>query len=241
VSAPSRTPAPPRAHDAGRGRGRAARLAAGLALTAALAAALAGAARADPAALPTRLAARGALLLATLDLGAAFGPELEREVGNGLENVVSIWVAVLPEGRREPVLLHGRVIEILYDVWDESYAVTVKDSRNPGGVQLVLPDFAALRRFLSTGQDLVLGPVSALPRGGRFVVEARVELNPISREQLQRTREYIANPASGSRAGGGSRSVFGAVASFLLREPDPGADILVFRSRPYGAGEVPSR
>ena len=237
MTAPSRPPAPRRA--APSRAARAARLAALAAL--AVAGALAGAARAEPGALPARLAARDARLVATLDLGAAFGPELERELGNGLENVVSIWVAVLPEGRRDPVLLHGRVVEILFDVWDETYAVTVKDSWNPRGVQLVLPDFAALRRFLSQEKDLELGPLSALPRAGRFVLEARVELNPISREQLQRTREYIANPAGGSRAGGGSRSVFGAVASFLLREPDPGADVLLFRSRPYGAGEVSSR
>lgn len=231
----------PRRSSAPRGAPSLERRAAALAVALAVSTAFAVVARADPAPLPARLSARDARLVATLDLGAAFGgPELERELGNGLENVVSIWVAVLPERRREPVLLYGRMVEILFDVWDETYAVTVKDSRRAGGVQLVLPDFAALRRFLSQESDLVLGPLSALPRG-RFVLEARVELNPVSREQLQRTREYIANPAGGSRAGGGSRSVFGAVASFLLRDPDPGADVILFRSRPYGAGEVSSR
>jgi hypothetical protein len=209
----------------------------------AAAVALALAARADPAALPARLTVRDARLFASLDLSAAFSPELERELGNGLENVVSIWVAVLPEGRREPLLLYGRVVEILYDVWDETYSVTVKDSRDPRGVHLVLRDFEALRRFLSHETGFDLGPLAALPREGRFVVEARVELNPISREQLQRTREYIANPAGGSRPSG-SRSVFGAVASFLLREPEPGADVLLLRSRPWvvsASGEVAPR
>ena len=73
---------------------------------------------------------------------------------------------------------------------------------------------------------------------GAFVVEARVEVNPVSREQLLRTREFIANPAAGSRAGGASRSVLGAMASFLLREPDAGSDVHVFRSRVLGRGDV---
>jgi hypothetical protein len=190
--------------------------------------------------LDVRLAARGTRLAATLDLGAAFPPALERQLGNGLTNVVAVYVTVTATGAREPALLYGRLVEILYDVWEESYAVTVKDAHVPQGVRLVLADFAALRTFLSDERDLDLGPLALVPRG-RFVVEARVEVNPISKEQLQRTREYIANPAAGARASGGSRSVLGAMASFLLREPDPGSDVHLFRSRPLGRGEVVSR
>jgi hypothetical protein len=152
-----------------------------------------------------------------------------------------VLVTLAPEQGGEPVALYGRVVEILFDVWDETYGVTVKDRRAPSGMRLVLADFAALRALLAQERDLDLGPIAALPRG-RVVVEARVELNPVSKEQLQRTREYIANPAAGARPGGGaSRSVLGAVASFLLREPDPGADVRLLRSRPFDAAEVPAR
>ena len=98
----------------------------------------------------------------------------------------------------------------------------------------------ALRRFLSEERDLDLGPVALLPAGS-FVIEARVEVNPLSSEQLQRTREFIATPAGGARGAGGSRSVLGAMASFLLREPDPGSDVVLLRSRPFGPGEVAAR
>jgi phage tail protein X len=175
-----------------------------------------------------------------MDLSAAFPAALEREFRNGLTNVVAVYVALIPAGGREPAMLYGRVVEILFDVWEESYAVTVKDPHFPQGVRLVLPDFAALRRFLSEERDLDLGPAALLP-GGAFHVEARVEVNPVSKEQLQRTREFIANPAAGTRAQGGSRSVLGAMASFLLREPDPGSDVYLLRSRPLGPGEVTAR
>lgn len=179
-------------------------------------------------------------MIATLDLSPAFGPGLQGDVGNGLTNVIAIYVAVVPAGGRQPVLLYGRVVEVLFDVWEETYAVTVKDPHVPQGIGLVVPDFAALRRFLSTARELDLGPAALLPAGA-FVVEARVEVNPVSKEQLQRTREFIANPAAGARSSGGSRSVLGAMASFLLREPDPGTDVFLFRSRPMGPGEVAAR
>ena len=200
----------------------------------------AGAIGAQSSPLTVRLEARQGRLLASVDLGSAFAPALERELGNGLTNLVAVYVSVLPAGGGGPALVYGRVIEILFDVWEEAYLVTVKDPRAPQGIRLVVRDFRALRALLADERDLDLGPVSLLPPGG-FVVEARVEVNPVSKEQLHRTREFIANPAAGSRAGGGSRSVLGAMASFLLREPDPGSDVHLFRSRPLGHGEVGAR
>ncbi len=208
---------------------------------AALALALAAPASARVASpLPVALAASGDRLLATVDVSSAFTSAAERELGNGLTNVVAVYVSVLPAGGGPPALVYGRVVDILFDVWEEAYLVTVKDPRTPQGVRLVLRDFRTLRAFLSEERDLDLGPVALLPQGP-FLVEARVEVNPVSKEQLHRTREFIANPAAGSRAAGGSRSVLGAMASFLLREPDPGSDVHLFRSRALGRGEVVAR
>lgn len=215
--------------------------------TRAIAAALAALVLATPAALAAatsqlgvKLAAREGRVLASLDLAAAFSPAAERELGNGLTNVVAVYVSVRPSDGGSPALVYGRVIEILFDVWEETYAVTVKDPRAPQGLRRVLPDFKALRAFLSNEGELDLGPVALLP-ADPFVVEARVELNPVSKEQLHRTREFIANPAAGARATGGSRSVLGAMASFLLREPEPGSDVYLFRSRPLFRGELGAR
>lgn len=209
-----------------------------------LAAALAALALARPAGaaapLQVSLAAHGDRVVASVNVAGAFPPAVERELGNGLTNVVTLFVSVLPDGRETPALVHGRVIEILFDVWEEAYLVTVKDPRTPQGLRVELRDFPALRAFLSEERELDLGPLALLPHGA-FVVEARVEVNPVSKEQLRRTREFIANPAGGSRAGGGSRSVLGAMASFLLREPDPGSDVHVFRSRRLSRGEVVTR
>lgn len=190
--------------------------------------------------LPVALAVRDGRLLASIDVAPAFGAQVERELGNGLTNVVAIWIAVLPAGGGPPALVYGRVIDLLFDVWEEDYLVTVKDPRTPQGVRLVVRDARALRAFLADERDLDLGPAALLP-AGPFVVEARVEVNPVSKEQLHRTREFIANPAAGSRPGGGSRSVLGAMASFLLREPDPGSNVHVFRSAVLGRGEVRPR
>jgi hypothetical protein len=207
---------------------------------AALLAAPGGAAAAPPAPLPATVAAARGRLAVSVDLSAAFAPALERRLGNGLTNVVAVYVALVPEGDGEPVAVGGRLVEVLYDVWDEAYTLTVRDARLPRPVRRTAADFGALRRLLADGRDLDVGPAALLP-AGPFHVEARVEINPVSRELMQRTRELLANPAAGTRPGAGTRSVLGAMAGYLLREPDAGDDVRLLRSRVLGRGDVVHR
>jgi hypothetical protein len=196
-------------------------------------------ARAAPraAALAASLAPSKDRLTASLDLSPAFPDATLRRLGNGLTNVVAVVVAVVPEEGGAPVALTGRVTEVLYDVWDEDYTVTVRDPRLPRPVRRHAADPAALRRLLSETRTLDLGPLALLPPG-RFRVEARVEVNPVSQELMARTRELLANPAVSGRPGAGSRSVLGAMAGYLLREPAPGDDVVFLRSRAFERAEV---
>jgi len=207
---------------------------------AALAAALLSAAPAAAAVAPidAALSVAQGRLAASLDLSPAFGPALERRFGNGLTNVVAIFVSLVPEDGGEPLVVSGRVVEVLYDVWEEAYTVTTRDERLQRPVRRSAGDFAALRRLLGEARAVDLGPVALLPPG-RYRVEARVEVNPVSRELMQRTRELLANPAAGRPGGGGrGRSVLGAMASYLLREPDPGEDVWLFRSGSFAPDQL---
>lgn len=187
--------------------------------------------------LTTTLAAPAGRLAATLDLSPAFGPGLERRMANGLTNVVSVVVAVVPEEGGEPAAVTARVVEVLFDVWDEAYSLTVRDASLARPVHRTAPDYAALQRLLSEARALDLGPVALLPE--RFRVEARVEVNPVSQELMQRTRELLARPTAG-RPGAGTRSVLGSMAGYFLRDPSPGADAVLLRSRTFARQEVES-
>jgi len=210
-----------------------------LALALLAAAALARAHEA-PRALPSSLEARSGRLVATLDLAPAYPPDFQKQLSNGLTNVVTVHVALLPERGQDPVALFGREVDVLYDVWEETYGVTVKDQATPRGRSRTFRRYDELRAFLSEARAVDLGPVSELGAAS-WVVQTRVELNPVSQELLERTREFIANPAAGGRAGTPSRSVLGAMASYLLRNADPGADVHVFRSPAFTAREVAQR
>ena len=208
------------------------------ALAALLATAALSRAHDAPRSLPGRVEARNGRLVTTIDLAPAYPPDLQRQLSNGLTNVITMHVALLPEGGGDPAALYGREVDVLYDVWEETYGVVAKDPLTPRGRMLVFPTFANLLAFLGEARGIDLGPVSEL-EGRRWVVQTRLELNPISKELLEKTREFIANPAAGAR-GAPSRSVLGAMASYLLKGADPGADVHVFRSASFTAREVAS-
>jgi hypothetical protein len=176
-------------------------------------------------------------LRVSADLSAAFPAGLERQLANGLTNVIAIHVALLPARGRGVAAIFPREVEVLYDVWQEIFHVTVRDPATPRGRRATFDDWGELRTFLSDLRGVHLSPETSLARDA-WVVQVRVELNPISKELLERTRELISDPTAGSRSGP-SRSVLGAMASYLLRA-EPGTDVRVFRSSPFRA-EVSQR
>lgn len=190
-----------------------------------------------PDTLPWALEARDGHVLAAVDLAPAFPPDLQGLVSNGLTNVITLHVGLLREPGDQAVALFGREIDVLYDVWEETYGVTVKDEATPRGRVRTFRSFLELRAFLAEARAIDLGPVSELG-DSRWVLQTRVELNPVSKELLDRTREFIANPSAGGRGGTPSRSVLGAMASYLLKGADPGADVHLFRTRAFTAREV---
>jgi hypothetical protein len=193
----------------------------------------AGAAAPGPA--RSALEARSGRLLASVDVAPAFPPELQKQLANGLTNVIAVHVALLPDGEERPIAIFGRTIDVLYDVWEETYGVTVKDPAAPRGRTRTFASFDELRAFLADARGIDLGPLTELDEG-RWVVQTRLEVNPVSKELLERTREFIANPGAGR--GTPSRSVLGTMAGYLLKRADPGSDVHQFRSPPITAREV---
>jgi len=181
--------------------------------------------------------ARSGRLVASLDLAPAFRTDLKKQLSNGLRNVIALNVALLPEDGQDALALYVREIDVLYDVWDGSYGVTIKDSTNPRGRTHTFQRFEELQAFLTEARAVDLVPLSELG-ARRWILQTRVELNPISKELLERTREFIANPTAGGRSGIPSRSILGAMASYLLKSADSGANVGVFRTRPFTASEL---
>jgi hypothetical protein len=182
---------------------------------------------------PLRVDCRGQAgrLLAAIDLGAAIDTELERRLGSGLASTVRLVVAALdPSGTAAAVV--ERDFDVRYDVWTEVFTVTTRGAGVAASSRQA-SDWASVRRLLANPAPFDLGPLAALP--ARFAIEARIELDPVTRLQLEKIREQLTHPAGGPSAGG--RSLLGTLAAVLLRAPPPNAER--FRSATLTRADLP--
>jgi hypothetical protein len=157
-------------------------------------------------------------LQAVVDLAPAFGPDLERRLDSGLSASVRLTVSAL-DATGAATATAERDLDVLFDVWSETFAVTV---REPGRRSVSRPasGWSGIRELLAGPAPFDLGPLGALPEP--FTIEARVEVDPVTSRQLERTREQLTHPAGGPLAGG--RSLLGSLAALLLRAPPPHAE-----------------
>ena len=181
---------------------------------------------------PLRVDCRGEAgrLLAAIDLGAAIDTALERRLGSGLASTVRLVVAALdPSGTAAAAV--ERDFDVRYDVWTEVFTVTTRGAGAAASSRQA-SDWASVRRLLANPAPFDLGPLAALP--ARFTIEARIELDPVTRLQLEKIREQLTHPAGGPSAGG--RSLLGTLAAVLLRAPPPNA--ARFRSATLARAEI---
>jgi hypothetical protein len=197
----------------------------------ALPAAAAGPAPAEPATLRVEGWIAAGRLQARLDLAPALDAELERRLGSGLATTVRLTVAALGASGAAAA---ARDFDVRFDVWQETFTVTIREGETAVASRQGA-DWATVRGLLASPAPFDLGPRSALPPV--FAVEARLELDPVTSRQLEKTREQLTHPMGGPSAG--ARSVLGTLAALLLRSPPPVATRS--RSGPLTLAELPTR
>ena len=184
-----------------------------------------------PAPLQVDCRVRDGHLLAALDLARSIDASLEQRLGSGLGSTVRLTVAAAGPGGEAGTV--ARDFDVLFDPWTETFIVTIREPGSPSRSRRAA-DWPAVRRLLAAPDPFDLGPLTALPE--RFTVEARLELDPVTARQLQKTREQLAHPAGGPGTGG--RSLLGTLAALLLRAPPPEATRL--RSSPFSRAALPA-
>jgi hypothetical protein len=147
---------------------------------------------------------------AAVDLSPAIDAELARVLGSGLTSTLRLTVTALDATGRAAAAAQ-REVEVRLDLWAETYTLTIREADGTASSRLA-PGWPAAQDLLVRPAPFDLGPLAGLPE--RFTIEARLELDPVSGRQLERTRQQLAHPAGG-------RSLLGTLAAILLRAPPP--------------------
>jgi hypothetical protein len=217
-----------------------ARHAAAVVLASALAALPLTARAADPA--PQRevgFGVKNGHLTVSVGLQDLFGDAERARLKSGFATRVLIRAALEELSTGDPVAVAVQRAEIVYDIWDEKFAVRTSDGMGVERRSVV----ATADQVIGRGAVLVDVPVIEAARlrpGVAYVLAVRGDLNPISEDLLIEVRRWLVQPARGQRRLGAGDSFFGSFVSIFVNPRIEDSERQVrFVSQPFIWGPAP--
>ena len=205
--------------------------------------AMAGAARADEP-LPVRrigVAVDRGQLAVSVGLQDLFGEAERQRLKSGFSTRILVRVALEDAATGDAVALAVWRSEILYDIWDEKFALRTAANAAPEqrGVAATLDEAIAKTAVLV---DFPVAQAALLSPRGRYVVAVRGDLNPISEDLLVEVRRWLVQPSRGQRRLGAGDSFFGSFVSIFVNPRIEDSERQVrFVSQPFTLPPPPAR
>jgi hypothetical protein len=158
-------------------------------------------------------------------------PELQAKLSRGLPTTIVLTAAIYRAGVSSPTPLSttAHTCKVTWHVWEEAYRVEIT---RPGGSQVrwtttvegVLRRCAEVRRLLA-------GTAQQIPASAQLFCSAKVQVNPLSPEVMQKLKLWVLRP-SGTGTAAPSDALFSTFTGLFLQRVGEAERELKFNSRP---------
>lgn len=158
-------------------------------------------------------------------------PELQAKLSRGLPTTIVFTAAIYRAAATSstPLSTTAHTCKVTWHVWEEAYRVEIT---RPGGSQVrwtttvegVLRRCAEVRR-------LVAGTAQQIPLNTALLCSAKVQVNPLSPEVLQKLKLWVLRP-SGTATAAPSDALFSTFTGLFLQRVGEAERELKFNSRP---------
>ena len=173
--------------------------------------------------------AEARLLYLSVGFRDVMGQELQAKLSRGLPTTIVLTAAIYRAGGAQPLSTTAHTCKVTWHVWEEAYRVEIT---RPGGSQVrwtttvegVLRRCAEVRRLLA-------GNASQIPPGATLTCSAKVQVNPLSPEVLQKLKLWVLRP-SGTGTAAPSDALFSTFTGLFLQRVGEAERELKFNSRP---------
>lgn len=138
--------------------------------------------------------------------------ELRERLQSGLTSRLVVAARLVPEGFGGQPVVAERVVEVVFDLWENRFVVEQRGAGPPE--RRTLASLAEVDQYLARPVVVELGPAASCTRGRRYRVEASLLVNPISERVKEKSRELL--DAASEREAGQGRSLLGSVARIFF-------------------------
>jgi len=174
--------------------------------------------------------AEAKLLYLSIGFRDVIDPELQAKLSRGLPTTIVFTAAIYRGGTStQPLSTTAHTCRVTWHVWEEAYRVEIT---RPGGSQVrwtttvegVLRRCAEVRR-------LIAGTAQQIPVNTLVFCSAKVQVNPLSPEVLQKLKLWVLRP-SGTGTAAPSDALFSTFTGLFLQRVGDAERELKFNSRP---------
>jgi hypothetical protein len=173
---------------------------------------------------------------ASFRLPGVLDEELRQRAISGLTNNILVTAqldAADGSWKGPPSLV---TIQAIYDVWGEEYIIRRTDLN--GVTKISTREQAPYMETFSRLESVPVAAESALDQSKKYVLRVTVSVNPLSKEVLEKAKEYLADPDSAKRLSS-SRNVFGSFArTFVPSAISESGKVYRFQSQAIAAGAI---
>jgi len=187
---------------------------------------------------PTRrvgLLISGDVLQTTFSYRDVFTESVRKKMTSGLPTRLLVHVAVEREKGGKPLAYWARSAEVVYDLWEEEFAITVSDVQGKRRTRV-----ASLDQAVEATGILWRAPVAdtAAFKPGSYRLRVIVEVNPVSEEMVRNIQRWISRPKGGHGDSEARTNFFGAfVGHFVDRGIGRAERIVGFVSQWFKLGQ----
>lgn len=158
-------------------------------------------------------------------------PELQAKLSRGLPTTIVLTAAIyrVGAGASTPLSTTAHTCKVTWHVWEEAYRVEIT---RPGGSQVrwTTTVEGVLRRCADV-RRLIAGTAQQIPVNTPIFCSAKVQVNPLSAEVMQKLKLWVLRP-SGTATAAPSDALFSTFTGLFLQRVGEAERELKFNSRP---------
>lgn len=169
-------------------------------------------------------------LLADISFRDIIDGEIRGKMSRGLPTTIVFTATLHRPGAPQVLSTTAQTCRVTWHVWEEAYRLEIS---RPGEIRApvwtttiegVLRRCAEVHRLFTATREQVAG-------NGALVLRAKVQVNPVSEDVLQKIKRWVSRPTGTSTAAPGD-ALFSTFTGLFLQRVGEAERILVFTTRP---------
>ena len=137
----------------------------------------------------------------------AITPAIAQKLTSGLPTRIVLQINLERQGVGSPITYWVRTTSIVYDLWEESFIVTVEDGKGRRRAKAKKAEKAV--ELAATLLKSKVARVKGQPPGN-YRLRTVIEVNPVSKEMVANIRRWLSRPSAGSSGSETQSNFFGS-------------------------------